>query len=94
MTSDSTVFSSECDLWKPDPRVFQLALDQLGADPSQSLFVGDRLMEDIHGAQQVGLHTVFFRWKEEPRDPGSGLVQPYATVDNLLDLPAVITQLW
>jgi len=91
---DVTVFSSETDLWKPDPRIFQRALDALNADPATSIVVGDRLMEDIHGAQQLGLRTVFFHWKDEPRDPGYGRVQPHATVESLLDLPLAIGRVW
>src|SRR5438270_195261 len=33
---DTTTFSSECGLWKPDPRVFATTLQQLGATPEGS----------------------------------------------------------
>ena len=28
---------------KPDPEIFQLALDELGVEPHDAMFVGDRL---------------------------------------------------
>jgi 4-nitrophenyl phosphatase len=44
-------------LGKPSPAIFQAALKRLGADPSETLAVGDRLETDILGAQNVGCQT-------------------------------------
>jgi putative hydrolase of the HAD superfamily len=45
-------------LEKPDPRIFNLALDALGVEPSRSLYVGDTVKFDVVGAQAAGLHPV------------------------------------
>lgn len=45
---------------KPDPRIFQLALDKSGAEVSHSLMVGDNLRADIGGARDFGIDQVFF----------------------------------
>lgn len=45
---------------KPDPRLFRLALRELGVHPGQCLFVGNDMHRDIWGAQQVGMPTVMF----------------------------------
>jgi putative hydrolase of the HAD superfamily len=45
-------------LEKPDPRIFNLALDALGVEASRSLYVGDTVKFDVLGAQAAGLHPV------------------------------------
>jgi putative hydrolase of the HAD superfamily len=54
---------------KPDPRIFRRALDALGVEPENALFVGDRLYEDVRGAGELGMTTVqalWFRADEHP----------------------------
>ena len=56
---DAMVFSSELPVAKPHPDVFRAVLDRLGGPaPADCLFVGDRMFEDISGAQGVGMRTV------------------------------------
>lgn len=43
---------------KPDPRIFQLALDALRVAPERSLYVGDTVRYDVDGAHAAGLHPV------------------------------------
>jgi len=43
---------------KPDPRIFQLALDALRVAPERSLYVGDTIKFDVNGALAAGLHPV------------------------------------
>lgn len=45
---------------KPDPRIFQLALDKSGARVHHSLMIGDNLKADIGGARDFGMDQVFF----------------------------------
>ena len=45
---------------KPDPRIFQLAMDLSGAEAGHSLMVGDNLKADIGGARSFGIDQVFF----------------------------------
>ena len=42
---------------KPEPTMYQIALDRLNASPSNVLVVGDRPETDIAGAQKIGCHT-------------------------------------
>ncbi|MBC8496529.1 MAG: HAD-IIA family hydrolase [Anaerolineales bacterium] len=39
---------------KPEPIIYQIALERLGTKPEETLMVGDRLETDIAGAQNVG----------------------------------------
>jgi putative hydrolase of the HAD superfamily len=43
---------------KPDPRIFDLALEALGVEVSRSLYVGDSVRYNVMGAQAAGLHPV------------------------------------
>jgi putative hydrolase of the HAD superfamily len=43
---------------KPDPRIFQLAIDALGVQPERSIYVGDTVKFDVDGAYRAGLHPV------------------------------------
>ena len=40
---------------KPDRDIFLYALNELDASPSETLFVGDQLLEDYEGARKAGL---------------------------------------
>ena len=48
---------------KPDPEIFKYALQQVGAEASQSVMIGDDLEVDILGAMQAGMDAVFFNPK-------------------------------
>jgi putative hydrolase of the HAD superfamily len=45
---------------KPDPRVFEFALDKAGASKQESIMIGDNLTTDIGGARNAGIDQVFF----------------------------------
>jgi epoxide hydrolase-like predicted phosphatase len=61
---DETVFSWEVRLRKPDPRIYRLLLERLGVQPQEAVFVDD-FMKNIEGAQDVGMHTVWFKGRED-----------------------------
>ncbi len=52
------VISQEVGLSKPDPRIFQLALD--GLDPSEALMIGDGIHSDVLGANRAGIDICWF----------------------------------
>ena len=43
---------------KPERHIFDQALDILGADPSNTLMIGDRLDTDILGAKKAGISSL------------------------------------
>jgi putative hydrolase of the HAD superfamily len=57
---DPIVISSDHGYRKPDPRLFQAALDGVGAGPEEVLFVGNDMYRDMFGAGRLGIKTVFF----------------------------------
>lgn len=44
---------------KPDPKIFMMALEQLDADPTRAVFVGDSLRRDMAGARGVGMAHIW-----------------------------------
>jgi 4-nitrophenyl phosphatase len=42
---------------KPEPYLYQLALERAGSEPEDALMIGDRLETDILGAQRLGIPT-------------------------------------
>jgi HAD superfamily hydrolase (TIGR01509 family) len=44
---------------KPAPDMFHAALREAGAAPAESIHVGDHLIDDIQGAGNVGMHTIW-----------------------------------
>ncbi|HXV34049.1 MAG TPA: HAD family hydrolase [Gaiellaceae bacterium] len=65
---DAAVFSSEVGLRKPHPAIFEAMLTQLGVEPAEALFVGDRRYEDVRGAKELGMTTVQALWFRADED--------------------------
>jgi putative hydrolase of the HAD superfamily len=51
------IYSSEVGYRKPDKRIFEAALTQLGVTAAETLFVGDLIKTDIIGARRMGMTT-------------------------------------
>jgi putative hydrolase of the HAD superfamily len=43
---------------KPDPRIFELALERLGVGPDVCVYAGDLIGADVVGARAAGMHPV------------------------------------
>jgi putative hydrolase of the HAD superfamily len=82
-------FSSEVGVRKPHPRIYTHALEQLGVEASQSVFVGDRLREDIQGPKSLGMRAVLtHEWRQEEDPDGAD-----AVIQRLGELPAVLDRM-
>ena len=66
--TDGAFYSYQMGVAKPDPRFFQIILDELGCDPRTTLFIDD-VDENVEAARALGIQAVLFE-----RDSGtSGL---------------------
>ena len=77
---------------KPDARMFQSAMDQLGltgADKARVLMVGNNVARDIAGARAFGIRSVLLRWSPRHRDEWAP-VQPDFAIDTPRELPALL----
>lgn len=52
---DATVFSCDLGIAKPQPEIYQTALEQLGVSAAETLMVGDSLRSDVHGPAELGI---------------------------------------
>ena len=63
---DKIINSEMAGVKKPNPRIFQLALEMAEVVPEKSLMIGDSIEADILGAQSVGLNTIHFNAHNDP----------------------------
>lgn len=84
---DARLYTSEMEYVKPHPSVFKAALAAVGgAEPGRSVFVGDRLHDDVHGARAAGMRAV---WVRNSWTDGFD-AEPDAVIDSLAELPDVV----
>jgi HAD superfamily hydrolase (TIGR01662 family) len=63
------VSSAEFGVMKPDPRIFQEALERMDVTASRAVMVGDSLAHDVMGARQAGMRAVLLdRGASAPTD--------------------------
>jgi epoxide hydrolase-like predicted phosphatase len=63
---DEMIISAEVGAMKPEPKIFQVALEKLGVSPNEAVFVDDFLI-NVEGCEKVGMTGVHFK------DPDSAL---------------------
>jgi putative hydrolase of the HAD superfamily len=89
---ETAVFAGHETPSKPHPEPFTRALDTLGAQPGQTLFVGDSLDSDIAGAQKIGMQTAWVTGDNtESTGAGGGEVSPGFVLESTGDLRAVLS---
>ena len=88
---DAHHFSSEVGVRKPHPDIFRKTLGELSAEASQAVFVGDRLVEDVGGAQKVGMKGIL---RHHQNRDYSAPITPDARIDHLNDLPEAVLSLF
>ncbi len=62
---DVSVFSALIGMQKPDPRIYQLAIEHLAVKPEDCLYIGDGDCQELTGAAGVGMHPVLIRDPDE-----------------------------
>lgn len=80
---DVRCYTSDMRHMKPHPGAFRTLLDAVGVPAERAVFVGDRLRDDIAGAQAVGMRTVHMTGRPvEPWDatPDAELVTLHGLV--------------
>ena len=65
---DRLIISAEVGAMKPDPKIFQVALDEFGVSPKEAVFVDDFLV-NIEGCEKAGMKGIHFK------DPQSAMQQ-------------------
>jgi HAD superfamily hydrolase (TIGR01662 family) len=86
------VSSAACRIRKPDPRIFQLALDHFNVPPAQAVMVGDFLPADVTGAQRTGISSVWITRRADlaASMPMLASIHPDRVISTLSELPALL----
>ena len=56
---DEFILSHELQMTKPDPKMFELALEKSGCKPEEVLFIDDGL-NNVRSAQDMGINAIRF----------------------------------
>lgn len=74
-------------LGKPEPLLFRLALESLGASTEESAVIGDRLSTDIAGGQRLGLTTILvLTGVTGPADLETSAIKPDFVFNDLTEI--------
>jgi putative hydrolase of the HAD superfamily len=89
---DGDVYTSEIAWTKPSEQAFRAAMDAVGvSDPGRCVYVGDRLFDDVWGAQNAGLRAVHLPHSTiPPEQVGHTEGEPDAVVQGLAELPELV----
>ena len=92
---DGDVYTSEIAWTKPSPLAFGAAMDAVGAtDPERCVYVGDRLFDDIWGAQNAGMKAIHVPHSDiPPEQVGHSVGAPDAVVHELHEIDEIL-QRW
>jgi putative hydrolase of the HAD superfamily len=84
---DVRIFSDEAGVRKPEPKIFQIALEALRLPPAEVFHVGDDVTADVGGAKAAGMQAV---WFDTGKWPDAESVEADAEIHDHAELPGVL----
>ena len=87
----STIGCDSCDLHKPDPFPVRMALQELGYQETEAVFLGDS-PHDINAGNSAGVVSVAALWGPFSRDQLQP-ANPAHFLDDISDLPALVERI-
>jgi putative hydrolase of the HAD superfamily len=72
---DVLVTSEEVGAEKPNPAIYQKALEKLGVCPQEAVYIGDSLQKDVLGPMKMGMDAVWYVDEYSGVTPSQELVQ-------------------
>jgi putative hydrolase of the HAD superfamily len=85
---ETIIVSGELGVGKPDPRIYDAALQGIGATAEETIMVGDNFRRDVAGPQELGIRGV---WISIGRPSPNPSVTPFLTIETLAKLPGLLT---
>ncbi len=76
--------AGEVDYWKPNPGIFQHALQKLNLGPDQVIYVGDNYYADVIGSRSAGMRPVLIDPENLFPDANCEKIQTLAELRDLL----------
>ena len=77
------LISESVGVWKPDPLIFQMALEIAGVHPDEAIYVGDSPVADVPGARAAGMRSV---WINRAGAEWTGDEPPHVEIRDLNEL--------
>ena len=77
---DQVITSEKVGVKKPNPAIFEYAMELTGAGAHESVMIGDNFEADILGAMNVGMQAIFCKFN------GEIATKEVPEVENLLEL--------
>jgi putative hydrolase of the HAD superfamily len=80
------IFSQDHGIEKPDPGVFQIAVNKAGCTRDQLLHIGDSLNDDIGGAKNAGIKSIWLDRTNTENTPNPRADCVITSLSQLLDI--------
>ncbi|MHA1442734.1 MAG: HAD family hydrolase [Candidatus Heimdallarchaeota archaeon] len=80
---DFAIFSQDYNFWKPDKRLFEVAMEKANCTNEEIIHIGDSLLSDVLGAQRAGIASF---WLNRKFSPGIEVVHPDNEIASLTEL--------
>lgn len=89
---DRIWISANVGVRKPNPRIFEIALDSMNVRPKEAVMVGDSLNADILGANTIGMSSIWItrRADRAENDKYRTRVYPEEVITTLAELPSLL----
>ena len=77
---DFIVTSAEAGIEKPDPKIYERALQKAGCAPGECLFIGDVYQKDVLGPEKAGMRALWFNNKNRPAIEGATEIKAFSEI--------------
>lgn len=81
--------SDQVGISKPNPKLYQFALREMGLLPSEVMYIGDNVANDIIPPKRIGMHTAWIRRAAKPNQDVEA-ADPEFIVDDFSQLAAIL----
>src|SRR5699024_3272590 len=86
---DNIIISGDFGSGKPDPKIFEYALEQQSLTKEDAIMIGDNLLTDILGASKLGMHSIWINHD----DKEAKAAQPTYEIKRLKEVLPIIREL-
>jgi len=91
LSSRAVFISDQLGISKPNPKIYALALRDLGLQPNEAMYVGDSPSHDITPPKSLGMKAVWAK-RASRFHPGVGDAIPDHVVENFVELRTILKE--
>ena len=81
-----SIFAEDHSVEKPDPAIFQILLEQTGCSPEEVLHVGDSIEDDLVGAANAGIKSVWLNRNCTGKNSHEATTYEISSLTQILDI--------